>query len=378
MQLYGLSTADDTRIMAELLAASGLRRYDAGAAGTTFRFLTAYLAFQPGEQELTGSARMLERPIGLLVDALRQLGANIDYLGNEGYPPLRLGTPLHNDGGELTIRADVSSQFVSALLLVAPYFRHGLTLHLAGEQVSAPYLNMTLALMQYFGAQIKQVEGGTIRVEPRPYTSRDLHVEADWSAASYYLAHAALAKGDVNLQLKGLSAESWQGDRAGALLAGQFGVSVVATPDGILLQKQAGAKLPSRWEQDFVEIPDLMQTFVVLCAGAGVAGRFSGWSTLRIKETDRLNALQEELRAFGVEFEQEDEHPDFFSCRGKVMQPTNDHCILTYKDHRMAMAFSALAQELGQVCISDPGVVGKSYPNFWKDLNTLGLKAHFF
>ncbi len=291
--LHRLASAKDTDTLQALLAQKDATVYDAGAAGTTYRFLTAYLAFQPGTQILTGTERMKQRPIGILVDALRQLGAQIDYVEKEGYPPLRIHAPKAAVAtNQLSIAAGTSSQYITALLLLAPVMPQGLQLTLTGQIVSRPYIEMTLALMRYFGVE-HSWEDQTITVKPQHYTGKPFTVEADWSAASYYYSMAALS-GDVDLQLDGLFADSVQGDAVLTQMMTHLGVESTFNETGVRLRK-SGQTLSPLFEWDFLTCPDLAQTLAVTCAGLGVHGLFTGLETLRIKETDRIAALQTEL-----------------------------------------------------------------------------------
>ncbi|HRI60498.1 MAG TPA: 3-phosphoshikimate 1-carboxyvinyltransferase, partial [Saprospiraceae bacterium] len=287
--LTNLSTSKDTATLLRLLKQTG-NNYDAGDAGTTFRFLTAYLAMQPGTQILTGSARMRERPVGGLVQALRRIGAEIEFLEKEGYPPLKISAmDKTNPKGQATVRIDAgtSSQFLSALLMVGPYLPEGLQLIPEGKPVSRPYLEMTLQLMRHFGAQADW-QGNTIVVEPGQYTPRPFTVEADWSAASYWYEMAAFAD-QLDLRLNGLFEDSWQGDSVVATMMQQFGIqtSFEKAPlplgggagGGVVYLKKSGAPLTSLFEWDFVECPDIAQTLAVTCAGLGVRGIFTGLET---------------------------------------------------------------------------------------------------
>jgi len=366
-----LSNAQDTVTMDALLRQSE-SVFDAGAAGTTYRFMTAFLALQEGTQELTGTERMKKRPIGLLVDALRQIGAQIEYLGEEGYPPLRLYPPQMTEVNHITIPASVSSQYISALLMIGPKLPNGLELHLEGQIVSRPYIQMTLNLMAYFGVKA-QWDGQVIRVPKASYQAKPFKVEADWSAASYYYAMAAFA-GEVQLELDGLFEESVQGDSALVQMMEDFGVQTTFTSTGIRLEK--GEKDKPMFEYDFIECPDLAQTIAVICGGLGKMGLFSGLQTLKIKETDRIAALKTELQKVEVFFVKAPPHfskqsgVEYYLIEGKakVSQPTFD----TYEDHRMAMAFAPLAM-LGEIQINEPDVVRKSYPAFWEDLEKLSF-----
>ena len=373
-EIRRLADANDTRLLAALLDSDAVER-DAGPAGTTFRFLTAYLALQPGEQVLTGTERMKQRPIGVLVETLRALGARIDYLEKEGYPPLRIGEPSgFGRVSRLSISAGTSSQFISALLMIAPVLPGGLTLELEGRIVSRSYIEMTLNQMAYFGIHYTW-EGHTIRIEPQTYQPRTFTVEADWSAASYYYALAAFA-GPLDLQLDGLFANSIQGDSALVEMMEYFGVRTEFNNSGVRLTKN-GKALPAFFEWDFILCPDIAQTLAVICGGLGVTGIFTGLETLRIKETDRLAALRDELAKVMVDFHPYSGKPnapgECWTVEGKAAwkdRPVFD----TYEDHRMAMAFAPLAL-LGPVAIREPMVVVKSYPGFYADFERLGFEV---
>lgn len=374
--IHRLADARDTQLLDTLLhSADDIR--DAGHAGTTFRFLTAYLAFQPGVQTLTGSERMRQRPIGLLADALRQLGAQIDYLDKEGYPPLRIGEPRHaNAPSRLSIAADTSSQFISALLMIAPTLPQGLELTLEGNLVSRPYILMTLRLMEYFGV-LHTWKDRVIRVAPQSYSPRPFTVEADWSAASYYYAIAALSD-SCDLHLEGLFANSLQGDAVLQKMMLEFGVATLFTETGVRLQK-TDAPLPHIFDWDFLECPDIAQTLAVVCGALGVLGFFTGLETLHIKETDRIAALQTELDKIGVILAKcPPGHGlipgrQYYLVDGSLFNMPATPLFHTYEDHRMAMSFAPLSL-LAPIRIADPAVVEKSYPGFWSDLEQIGLE----
>lgn len=369
-----LAKANDTDLMMALLASDEIVR-DAGPAGTTFRFLTAYLSLQEGSQVLTGTERMKQRPIGVLVEALRELGANIEYLEEEGYPPLRIGEPSDlGKTNELRISAGTSSQFISALLMIAPVLPQGLRLHLEGKIVSRSYIEMTLGLMRHFGVT-HEWEGQTISIQPQAYVPKPFVAEADWSAASYHYALAAFAD-ELDLQLDGLFENSFQGDAALVEMMEQFGVHSEFNETGVRLTK-TGTALPPMFEWDFILCPDIAQTMAVICAGLGVQGLFTGLETLSIKETDRIQALKNELGKVSAYLSKlparfsPNSNKEYFTVEGTASfgdVPTFD----TYEDHRMAMAFAPLAM-LGQIKIEDPMVVIKSYPAFYEDLELLGF-----
>lgn len=379
-RLSNLSTSKDTGTLLRLLRQSG-EVYDAGDAGTTFRFLTAFLSLRPGAQVLTGSARMRERPIGGLVRALRGIGADIEFLEKEGYPPLRIGE-MRGNGTRPVVRIDAgtSSQFLSALLMIGPRLPLGLELIPEGKLVSRPYLDMTLRMMRYFGTQADW-QNERIVVAPGHYEARPLTVESDWSSASYWYALAALSA-DADIFLKGLQPDSWQGDSALADMMTAFDVETTFEAGGARLRRGGKAVKP-QFERDFTECPDLAQTIAVVCAALGVRGLFSGLETLSIKETDRVSALKNELAKVGVSFSK---LPDRFSAK----QPGSTFYLLegrahweappvfaTYGDHRMAMAFAPLALR-DAIDIEHPSVVGKSYPDFWAHLADAGFQMESY
>jgi 3-phosphoshikimate 1-carboxyvinyltransferase len=372
--LTGLSKSKDTQTLLRLLG-EGQDVYDAGDAGTVFRFLTAYLSLQPGTQTLTGSRRMLERPIGPLVQALQKLGAAIEYLGEEGYPPLKIGEGAMS-GGHISVPATISSQFLSALLLIAPLLPKGMLLQPEGTLVSRPYLEMTLRIMNYFGAHTSWEPDG-IRVLPGAYQLRDMQVEADWSAASYWYAMAGLST-EADLELIGLYKNSLQGDSVIRDLCIPLGIKTDFTPTGIRIQKGAKKEYPLFMELDFRNCPDIAQTMAALLAGLGISAQFSGLETLSIKETDRIMALQNELAKANIKFVcQNPEAPSneqHFQLKG-TMQGLQS-AIATYGDHRMAMAFAPWGL-LQPVHIENPDVVVKSYPQFWQHVTDIGFDLQF-
>lgn len=374
-QIHHLSNSKDSQSMQTLLA-NPEGTLDAGPAGTTFRFLTSYLAFKSGTQILTGSERMLQRPIGKLVDALKSLGANIQYLKEEGYPPLKIEEATPTEETSISIDANTSSQFISSLLLIAPTLPNGLQIHLGSKIVSRPYIEMTLNVMRYFGVQYTWEED-VIAIEAQNYVAKDFTVEADWSAASYYYGLAALSD-SCDLQLDGLFKKSVQGDAVIQDIVSKLGIESTHNETGVHLKKKSNFSLPPILEWDFIACPDLAQSVATILAGLGMQGLFSGLETLYIKETDRVKALQNELgklqfymsklppRITGSETQQ------YYLLDGKPKFPV-DFNVQTYDDHRMAMALTILSI-LHPVQIEDPGVVVKSYPAFWKDLQTLGFE----
>jgi 3-phosphoshikimate 1-carboxyvinyltransferase len=371
--LSNLSDAHDTQLMRRLLAAApSTDVLDAEDAGTVMRFLTAYLTVTNWRGRLTGTARMQERPIAVLVDALRQAGASISYLNNEGYPPLALegfaAAPTTAEPSTLAVRGDISSQYISALLMVGPRLPGGLRLQLTGHIGSRPYINMTVALMQLFGADYT-VEGDTFLVRPRAYQPTDYTVESDWSAASYWYSLVALAPAGSEITLPWLRQESLQGDQAIVAMMRPFGVETTFLPDGVHLRRQAVAQEGQPLAFDFTDCPDLAQTVAVVAAARNIPVEMTGLESLRIKETDRIAALQTELAKFGGDLRDLGE--------GRFRAESNGfrvsgQSVGTYHDHRMAMAFAPLAM-LGPVSIESPTVVKKSYPQFWKELANSGF-----
>ncbi|MEM6700368.1 MAG: 3-phosphoshikimate 1-carboxyvinyltransferase [Bacteroidota bacterium] len=340
---------------------------DTGAAGTTYRFMTAYLAMQKGTQILTGSERMKQRPIGVLAEALKKLGANIEYLEKEGYPPLKIAAPTTiGTNNRLSISAGTSSQYISALLMIAPTLPNGLELTLEGKIVSIPYIKMTLSLMAYFGVH-HTWEGSTISIAPQKYQAKTFKVEADWSAASYYYALAAFSD-ELDLQLNGLFENSVQGDSVLSEMMQAFGIRTVFNEKGVQLLKED--RLPrATFQYNFLECPDLAQTIAVICGGLGIEARLSGLETLRIKETDRIAALKTELDKVDVIVQPEGDEVMEIEGKAYINTPTFD----TYEDHRMAMAFAPLAM-MDTIQINEPMVVVKSYPAYYEDLRQLGFE----
>lgn len=359
-----LSDSDDTKVMIEAMN-SDLSHVDVGAAGTSMRFLTAYLATRCGVHEITGSERMKKRPIALLVDALRTLGAGIDYMGEIGFPPLRIDGGRVT-GGHITLPGGVSSQYISALMMIGPTLKGGLRITLEGDIVSLPYILMTKRLMELFGAEVVRT-GGVIAIKEQPYVYKQMRVEADWSAASYWYSMAALRPG-TSLRLAGLDKDSTQGDSEVAKIAEPLGVKTEFTDGGVTITSVA--EHVGEYSYCFVNQPDLAQTFVVLCCLLGVKFNFTGLQSLRIKETDRISALVAETRKLGYEIESVGD--DCLKWDGRRCAPSHNP-IATYKDHRMAMAFAPAALTTDGTAISEPSVVSKSYPSFWADLRKVGF-----
>lgn len=386
-RLHHLSDCDDTRVLKRALE-ERLPEIDIQAAGTAMRFATAYFSTCPGETHLiTGTARMQQRPIGVLVEALRRLGADIEYAGNEGYPPLRIrGREL--TGGEVELPANVSSQYISALLMIGPALRNGLRLRLVGEVISRPYIDMTLALMHDFGAKAGWTSEQELYVAPDAYRSGcDFRVEPDWSAASYWYELMALVPdAESSITLPGLRPDSRQGDSQVQHIFRQIGVHTAFTPQGAVLTRMPGEGGNETLEADFTACPDLAQTLVATCAALGRPFRFTGLQSLRIKETDRIAALQTECARLGIVLTSGTASTDGQPTEVLELRPEHaatsaqgptDACIATYDDHRMAMAFAPLALLRPGLRIAHPEVVSKSYPAFWTDLTAVGADIRY-
>ncbi len=368
-EIKNLSKSDDTVTLDSLLR-SNEKVLDAHHAGTTFRFMTAYLCLQKGTQVLTGSDRMKERPIGALVEALKEIGADIEYLEKEGYPPLKISGALVQKNNVIEIAADISSQFLSALCMIGPCLSEGLILKLKGELVSKPYLDMTLQLMQKFGVEAT-FENNRITINPQSYTSIPYTVESDWSSASYHFAIAAIA-GEAEITLNNFYADSFQADAAILSFCEQLGVE--ASINNGALEISSSNSVTKNMAHDFITHPDIAQTIAVIAAAKNMSIKYRGLKTLMIKETDRVAALREELSKIGVTLSELKEDAYEFLQEGELN--INSPTFSTYQDHRMAMAFAPLALR-SPIEIENPKVVNKSYPTFWTDLQTLGFRLEF-
>lgn len=372
-RLDNLSDCDDTSVM--LHALRDLPEViDVKAAGTAMRFLTAYLSITEGTHVVTGSERMKHRPIGVLVEALRYLGAEIDYLGEEGYPPLRImGRPL--EGGHIDMPGNVSSQYVSALMMTAPVMRKGLELRLTGEIASRPYIDLTLWVMGEFGADAEWSDIDTITVKPKAYARQEYQIENDWSGSSYWYELLALCDDDESkICLTGLMDGSRQGDSVVRYVFSLLGVKTSFQEHGqglpAMVELSRHLRTIPRLDYDFVNSPDLAQTLAAGCCGMNIPFHFKGLGSLRIKETDRIEALKTELRKLGYVLESRNDAELIWNgerCEAS-MAPID-----TYEDHRMAMAFAPLAMVFPGLRIKDPQVVSKSYPHFWADLRHAGF-----
>ncbi len=355
-----VSDCDDTRVMIKALDSNNTT-FDIGAAGTSMRFLTAFLSKTVGEWIITGSERMKQRPIKLLVDALNSLGARIEYVENEGFPPLRIyGSALM--GGEISLNGGVSSQYISALMMVAPYMVNGLKIKLEGDVISVPYILMTKRMMQEYGVEIS-FENNEINIRPQTYKPIQYKVESDWSAASYWYEVLSIV-GDGQIFLHGLNQNSTQGDSKVAELFEQLGVKTDYQPEGVLLT--ATGNYCSRFEYDFVNQPDLAQTFAVTCCLKQIPFHFKGVQSLKIKETNRVAALIAELAKLGYALYEPAEGELAWNGDPTNLLKGEAPSIATYEDHRMAMAFAPAALILPLI-IEEPQVVSKSYPTFWDD-----------
>lgn len=389
VEVKNLSSADDTVTLDGILknmesevrnlksetisAPSGLRPQTSdlpivniGPAGTAMRFLTAYFATTGQEVVLTGTERMKQRPIGILVDALESLGSEIEYVEKEGFPPLQFKSSFEQKSNKVSIKGNISSQFITALLLVAPSLPLGLELTIEGELTSRPYVEMTLAMLAEAGIS-HTWNGSVISIPSQEFKSSCITVEPDWSAASYWYAIAALSE-KSSITLPYLKQNSLQGDSRISSIMESFGISTNFTAEGLEL-----TKTQNEINGDFFDLkdcPDLAQTVIVVSAALGHNATFTGLETLKIKETDRVAALQNELAKIGVKLNEENEHYHL-DCSG--LNFPDKITIKTYEDHRMAMAFAPLALKINQLEIEEPAVVGKSYPSFWEDLKKAGF-----
>lgn len=363
--IENLSDCDDTNVMVEAFRNES-NLIDVKAAGTSMRFLTAFLSITPGQWVITGTERMKERPIHILVDALVSLGARIKYLGKVGYPPLQInGTAL--EGGNIYLSGDVSSQFISALLMIAPTMTKGLTIHLEGDIISIPYIKLTLGMMAQFGVKAHW-EDRTIRIHPEEYKPTHYVVESDWSAASYWYEMAALVN-DAKIELKGLFKNSMQGDSKVAELFLDLGIETEYTKDGVILRKTN--RTTKKMFHNFINEPDLAQTFVVTCCLMNIPFMFTGLQSLKIKETDRIEALKAEMKKLGYLIY--DSENSILEWNGERCEQEETPVIKTYEDHRMAMAFAPAAIKIKNVTIAEPMVITKSYPRYWEDLKAVGF-----
>lgn len=373
VQIRNLSEADDTRLMQEALkklneqSVLGKVHLDVGPAGTVMRFLTALLTLRAGHYHITGSKRMSERPIALLVEALQTLGGRITYADQAGFPPLDIEGGFIQKTNQVQIPGDVSSQYLSALLMIAPALKNGVTLQILGELTSKPYLLMTLNMLEDAGIA-HSWQANTIQIAPQSFQPCTLYIEPDWSAASYWYSALALAY-EGEIMLPGLKENSLQGDQAIVKIMERFGVLTTFTGEGVLLRK--GPIQYSEAILDFTECPDLAQTVIACAAALKIDIKVAGLHTLRIKETDRIAALQQEINKFGAALKSEND--TVFRLDTHAVNLSQPIIIDTYEDHRMAMAFAPLALMCDRISIQAPKVVEKSYPNFWLHLLAAGF-----
>ena len=368
-----LSVCDDTEVIVNAMMYKP-DTIDTKAAGTAMRFMTAYLAVTPGEHTIRGTERMKQRPIKILVDALRYLGADIEYLGEEGFPPLRIKGKSLN-GGYIEIPANVSSQYISALLMIGPVLKNGLEIKMTGGIASRPYIDLTLWMMREFGADADWSDSETLKVNPHPYEQHKYLIESDWSASSYWYEMMTLAEDPESMVMfDGLFDASKQGDSIVKYIFSLMGVKTRFLSNGTgattVRLKKWPCRLP-RLDYDLLSAPDLAQTIVVTCALMDIPFRLTGLASLRIKETDRIEALKCELKKLGYVLRDENGGTliwDGTRCEAS-MEPID-----TYQDHRMAMAFAPAAIKFPGLRINNPQVVTKSYPQFWDDLEKAGWK----
>lgn len=365
INIHNLSNSEDSKVLANAIASSD-REISIGMAGTAMRFLTAYYAFIGEDKILTGNERMLNRPIKILVEALQSLGAEVSYLGKDEFPPLLFGKG-HLSGGEIEVDSGISSQYISALMMIAPLINKGLVIKLKGNQLSLPYIEMTSALMNHFGAQCI-IDKGIITIPNGSYKEQDYSIEPDWSSAAYWYQMAAFSS-VCRIELKGYKKESYQGDRFLVELYENFGVQTNFTSSGIVIYKAVNFTQNKKLHFDLRHNPDLAQSIAVTCLGLGVDVQIDGLYNLSIKETNRTAALEKEFSKLGAEVQ-------IISDSSIRVSPSNeiksDVLIETYNDHRMAMAFAPLAM-LKPIKIKGVEVVKKSYPNFWDHIKKAGI-----
>jgi len=364
--IKNLSKANDSVLLKNLLESENLVVWDAQDAGTSFRFLTSFLAIKKEHVVLSGTERMKQRPVKVLVDALNKIGAEILYLENEGFPPIYVKGKINQVKNKLDIPGDISSQYISSLLLIAPLLEKGIEINIEEPFYSRPYVNMTLNLMNSFGIK-SAVKGNKISIKNQEFSSGSYIVESDWSAASYWYSILSISDNINNLTLQGLKKKSNQGDSVISELMKSFGVNTQYKEDGIVLTK---IKLDTEEiELDFRDCPDLAQTILVVAAYHKIKLKVSGVESLKIKETDRLLAMKNELKKIGCDFYEEG---NYWILEKRSREIDDELSIDTYKDHRMAMAFAPLASKKS-IIINDPDVVVKSYPTYWEDLKKVGF-----
>ena len=371
--IHKLSSAQDTQTLLKILneldgSATNLKQFDVGPAGTTMRFLTALFAISPGEFILSGSERMNKRPISILVDALKNLGASIEYIKTPNFPPLKIsGKKL--SGAVIELDSGVSSQFISALLLISSSLEKGLQINFKSKPVSFSYIKMTLELMKEFGVSF-QLSDHSVTVFPSTIKSKEFIVESDWSAASYWYSIVALSDSLI-VNLKGLKKNSLQGDAIVAELFLKLGVESIFSEDGVRIQKIKNNTYPEKLIIDFENCPDIAQTLVVTCCALKIPFDFTGLQTLNLKESRRIDALITEVSKIGIQLKS---NSDSHLCGISFPEMFKENILInTYDDHRMAMSFAALSLRINGLTIDDPEVVVKSYPEFWEHLKKAGF-----
>ena len=368
-KIKNLSTSDDTSILEAALKDLNNQIIDVGAAGTAMRFLTAYLSLIPGIRILTGSKRMKQRPIHELVKILRELGASIECLEKEGYPPLKI-TGNNLTANPVSIKGNISSQYISALLMIAPYLDADFTLTIKDKILSKDYIWMTIKLMQKFGIDIEW-NGDKIYVKKGIYDPEEIIIEADWSSASYWFEIVSLSKNSM-IELTGLKRNSLQGDSVLTELYKTLGVDSAFTNFGLRIKN-----IPTTceyFEYDFTDCPDLAQTLTVTLVAKRIPFKLTGLDNLSIKETDRIKALVIEFKKLGIHIKTESNHSISWEGNEKINVPAN-HFVETYKDHRMALAFAPLSIVTKELEIKNPEVVSKSYPDYWENLKEAGFST---
>lgn len=366
-KIRNISNSDDTKVLIDALRICNKETFDIGAAGTTMRFLTAYFSTLQGKRILTGSNRMKQRPIDELVNILQQFGADIQYLENEKFPPIKIeGKKLV--ASPVTIRGDISSQFITALLLIAPSLDGRFSLTIEQKILSKDYIMMTIKLMEMYGINIVW-DNKTIHVNHGQYVPQDISIESDWSSASYWFEMVSLTENST-IELIGLQPESLQGDSILPDLYKPLGVEAKFTNSGIILKSKTTTC--EFFEYDFTNCPDLVQTLAVTLVAKKIPFNLTGLDNLSLKETDRIEALINELQKFDIHLKKGNNN--CLSWAGdETIKPSDEIVIETYHDHRMALAFAPLSLKTGKINISNPAVVSKSYPNFWNDLNEAGF-----
>jgi len=365
ININNLSNANDTIILKNLLNKNSNSIWNIEDAGTTMRFLTSFLSLKKNEVKITGSKRMEKRPIAILVNALNEIGAKIKYLKKEGYPPIYIKNKISQKINSIQINGNISSQYISSLLLIAPILKNGIKIKIVEPFYSKPYVEMTLSLMKNFGIKYKWNKN-KIKITNQKYLSGSYKIESDWSAASYWYSIISINDHIRSLKLIGLRKNSFQGDKIIADIMKNIGVYTRFERDGISLIKNSN--LESTKEINFKNCPDLAQTILVIAAVKKIKLKLKGLESLKIKETDRLIAMKKELKKIGCNFYEANDEWILEKRNNKLPKKL---IINTYKDHRVAMSFASLSSKL-ELVIRDPEVVNKSYPNFWNDLESIG------